>query len=113
MGWGKGIFRSYDEGNSWTWSTPEKMTRSVTTLTVFGATLYAGTYGGGIFRSDDRGNTWKAVDIGLKNRKISVLLAVNEDTVFVGTRNEGIFRTVDGGDTWRAVNTGLIAARIR
>jgi photosystem II stability/assembly factor-like uncharacterized protein len=113
VGRDKGIFRSNDEGDSWTWSTPKKMTRSVTTLASFGATLYAGTYGGGIFRSDDRGNTWRDVDIGLKNRKVSVLLAVNEDTVFVGTRNEGIFRTVDGGDTWRAVNTGLIAARIR
>ena len=107
VGCDKGIFRSYDEGNSWAWSTPEKMTRSVTTLAVFGATLYAGTYGGGIFRSDDRGNTWRAVDIGLKNRKVSVLLAVNEDTVFVGTRNEGIFRTVDGGNSWVEINTGL------
>ena len=101
------IFRSNDEGDSWIRITAKEMRHTVEALAVFGATLYAGTYGSGVFRSDDNGDTWTAINEGLTDRTVSTLLVVNEDTVFAGTLEGGIFRTMDGGDSWVEVNTGL------
>ncbi len=104
---GGGLFRSNDEGDSWTRIAVKEMRHTVEALAVFGATLYAGTYGSGVFRSDDNGDTWTAVNDGLTDRTVSTLLVVNEDTVFAGTAGDGIFRTMDGGNSWIEVNTGL------
>ena len=101
------LFKSNDEGDALTRITPGKMGNPVIALAVFGATVYAGTYGSGVFRSDDSGDSWTAVNAGLTDRKVCALLAVNEDTVFAGTAEGGIFRTMDGGDSWVEVNTGL------
>ena len=101
------LFRSNDEGDSWTRITAKEMRHTITALAVFGATLYAGTHGSGVFRSDDKGDSWTAVNAGLTDRTVSTLLVVNEDTVFAGTSEGGIFRTMDGGTSWVAVNTGI------
>ena len=107
MGKDHGIFRSNDEGDTWTRITVKEMTHTVEALAVYGRTLYASTFGSGVFRSDDKGDSWTVVNNGLTDRTISALLAVNEDTVFAGTLEGGIFRTMDGGDFWEEANTGL------
>ena len=101
------LFKSKDEGDSLTHITPEKMKNPIRALAVFGATVYAGTYGSGVFRSDDSGDSWTTVNEGLTDQKVCALLAVNEDIVFAGTAEGGIFRTMDGGDSWVKGNTGL------
>jgi photosystem II stability/assembly factor-like uncharacterized protein len=101
------LFKSKDEGDSLTHITPEKMKNPIRALAVFGATVYAGTYGSGVFRSDDSGDSWTTVNEGLTDQKVCALLAVNEDTVFAGTAEGGIFRTIDGGDSWVEGNAGL------
>ena len=102
-----GLFRSNDEGDSWTRITSKEMVHTVEALTTFGSTLYASTFGGGIFRSKDKGDSWTTVNNGLTDRTVSALLAVSEDTVFVGTLEGGIFRTTDGGNSWIEANIGL------
>ena len=102
-----GLFRSDDEGNSWTRITTKEMTHTVEALTAFGTVLYASTFGGGVFRSEDSGNSWTTVNNGLTDQTVSALLAVSEDTVFVGTLDGGVFRTMDGGNSWVEANTGL------
>lgn len=109
---GSGLFRSDDEGDSWTNIATEEMTRTVEAMAVYGTTLYAGTSGDGIFRSDDKGDSWTAVNDGLTHWSVSTLLAVNEDTVFAGTRGGGVFRTTDGGNSWVEVNTGITSTTI-
>ena len=101
-----GLFRSDDEGDSWTRIATEEVTQSVEAITVYGTTLYVGTFDDGVFRSDDKGDSWTAVNDGLTPRRISTLLAVDEDTVFAGTPG-GVFRTTDGGDSWVETNTGM------
>ena len=103
-----GLFRSDDEGASWTRITVKEMVHTVEALTAFGTTLYASTFGGGVFRSEDKGDSWTMVNNGLTDLTVSALLAVSEDTVFVGTLDGGIFRTTDGGDSWVEANTGLM-----
>ena len=104
---GSGLFRSDDEGDSWTRIAAEEITRTVETIAVYGTRLYVGTSGSGVFRSDDKGDSWTAVNNGLTHRTVSALLAVHEDTVFAGTRGGGVFRTTDGGDSWVEINTGI------
>ena len=108
---GSELFRSDDEGDSWTGIATEEITRTVETIAVYGTRLYAGTSGSGVFRSDDKGDSWTAVNDGLTHRKVSALLVVNEDTVFAGTPG-GVFRTTDGGDSWVKVNTGITSTTI-
>ncbi|RKU15474.1 hypothetical protein C6500_20025 [Candidatus Poribacteria bacterium] len=104
-----GLFRSDDEGDSWTRITSKEMVHTVEALTAFGTTLYASTFGGGVFRSEDKGDSWITVNDGLTDLTVSALLAVSEDTVFVGTLDGGgIFRTTDGGNSWVEANTGLM-----
>ena len=105
LGENDGIFRSDDEGDSWTRITSKEMTHTVAALTTFGTRLYASTYGGGVFRSEDSGDSWTTVNDGLTDWTVSALLAVSEDIVFVGTTDGGIFRTTDGGDSWTEANT--------
>ncbi len=103
---GGGLFRSDDEGDTWTHIAAEEITDTIRTLAVYGTTLYAGTSDSGVFRSDDRGDSWTAVNNGLTHREVSTLLAVNENTVFAGTQ-VGVFRTTDSGNSWVETNTGL------
>ena len=111
MGNDPGLFRSNDEGESWTYITPAEMTRTVEALAVYGRTLYASS-GGEIYRSDDKGDSWTVVNDGLTYPSVSTLLAVNEDTVFVGTSGGGVFRTTDDGNSWVEINTGITNATV-
>ena len=103
-----GLFRSDDEGDTWTRITAEDMVHTAEALATSGTTLYASTFGGGVFRSKDRGDSWTVVNNGLTHQVVSALLAVSKDTVFVGTMDGGVFRTTDGGNSWVEVNTGLM-----
>ena len=105
---GKGLFRSNDEGDSWTRITAKEMRHTVKELDAFGSTLYASTYGGGVFRSNDKGDSWIPVSKGMTDQLVTTLVAVDDETVIAGTRDVGIFRTKDGGNSWMEANTGLI-----
>ena len=81
---GGGVFYSLNQGQSWLGGDPADLTiqqtglpdPNITTLatnTVTGG-LYAGTQGGGIFRSIDGGQRWSAINEGLTDLNITVLL---------------------------------------
>ena len=113
MGKDKGLFRSVDEGDSWTRITAGSMKHTVEALAVSGTTLYAGTFGSGVFRSTDGGNAWIQVNKGLTDLVIHSLLAASEKIVYAGTGGGGIFRSTDGEDSWAEVNTGLTNTYVR
>ncbi|MCG9129200.1 sigma-70 family RNA polymerase sigma factor [Candidatus Poribacteria bacterium] len=112
MGKDKGVFRSDDEGDSWTRITAKEMKRTVEALTVFESTLYASTFGGSVFRSNDKGDTWIPVGEGLTDETGKGLVAISADTVLASTLSVGIFRTKDGGTSWRGVNTGIMSTSV-
>ncbi len=70
-------------------------------------TVYAGSFGKGIFKSEDSARTWLAVNEGLTDPFIYVVIVAPDRTVFAGTLRGGVFRTQNGGKSWRAVNAGL------
>jgi ligand-binding sensor domain-containing protein len=59
----QGVFRSTDNGSSWSAASPRLST--VTALAVNGSNIFAATYRNGVHRSTDNGTTWFGVNQGL------------------------------------------------
>ena len=118
IGEGKGVFRdgelfrSDDEGDSWTRVTPKEMAHTVEALDVFRSTLYASTFGSGVFRSNDKGDSWIPVSEGMTHQFVTTLVAVDDKTVFAGTMEVGVFRTKDGGNSWMEANIGIMSTSV-
>ncbi|MDE0484680.1 MAG: sigma-70 family RNA polymerase sigma factor [Candidatus Poribacteria bacterium] len=129
-----GLFRSDDEGDSWTRITAKEMQRSLGALAVFKSTLFASTRGS-VFRSDDKGDSWVPVSKGIIDKVGSGLVVISTDTVFVNTTHqkpwlrinesenrhtivfmptfEGtIYRTTDGGNSWVEANIGIMETSV-
>ena len=73
---GGGVFRSTDNGSSWTPLDNGLTNPYVNSLVVSGSSLFAGTttlyggIGGGVFRSTDNGTNWMAASTGLTNTNV-------------------------------------------
>jgi len=103
------IFRSGDNGNSWT-KTGYNGSR-VISITSNSQYLFAGsrnTHGrpsGDVMRSGNNGNSWTLVTNGVFNTPV-VALAVNNNNIFAGT-GDGVYRSTNNGNNWTLVNSGL------
>lgn len=102
-GTNSGIWRTTDNGTTWTQANTGLTTTDVRALALSGTTVYAGTFGGGVFRSTD-GTNWTAVNTGLTN-SVVYSLAANSTDVYAGTFGGGVFLL--SGTTWKAVNNGI------
>lgn len=107
--YGGGIFRSTDNGASWTAVNNGLTNMDVQALAInsISGHIFAGTGGGGIFGSIDNGASWTAKNSGLLNLNIRALAINSLEYIFAGTNGGGIFRSMDNGDSWTAVNNGL------
>jgi hypothetical protein len=85
------VFRSEDNGDSWTEANIELGDSIVTTFLISGGILYLGASGRGVFQSKDNGKSWTEANTGLTNLFISSL-AVLGDTLYAGTGGSGVFR---------------------
>jgi photosystem II stability/assembly factor-like uncharacterized protein len=99
-----GVFRSIDNGVSWT---PSSLYQPVSCLALSGSTVFAGTNGKGVYRSIDTGAHWSPVNSGLYANSKVVSLAVCGTNIFAGTDTGGIFFSTDNGTSWNAVSTRL------
>ena len=123
------VFRSTDQGNSWTDITPkdffEKGERYATLKIVAAGKTVVLIGPEDILRSTDEGNTWILVDKAAPYKRFSGLSVVaalkvqnNDESshqqqstdvksqFYIGDYN-GIRRSTDGGDSWKRFNTGL------
>ena len=104
---GGGVFRSMDNGNSWT-AVNNGFSVLVLYALVINASghIFAGTYDG-VFRSTNNGDSWTEVITGLPNFLVVSSLAINSSGhIFAGVSG-GVFRSTNNGDSWTAVNNGL------
>jgi photosystem II stability/assembly factor-like uncharacterized protein len=128
--YGPSVWRSTDEGNSWTQSSAgltygddEPKITTIWNLTPSNGTLYAGVEPAGLFRSDDKGQNWSHVK-GLREHASmpewqpgngglclhSIVPHPTDDArMWVGISAVGAFETTDGGQTWETRNRGVRA----
>jgi ligand-binding sensor domain-containing protein len=108
---GGGVYRSIDNGDSWTIANSGLASFSVQALVINALAInsnrdiFAGTRGDGVFRSTDNGDSWTATD--LMNSDVRSLAVNLSGDIFAGTGGDGVFRSTNNGDSWTAVNTDL------
>jgi hypothetical protein len=109
---GTGVFRSADNGSSWTAiNSGLPNLKTILSLAVSDTNLFAGTYDAGVFLTTNSGTSWTEVDNGLTSHQV-LCFAVIGATVFAGTHDGGVFRSQDKGASWTAVNAGLTGSAV-
>ncbi|HZV13572.1 MAG TPA: T9SS type A sorting domain-containing protein, partial [Candidatus Kapabacteria bacterium] len=92
-----GIFRTTNAGAQWMETDSGITNLNVTSLTVSGTNIYAGTIGGGVFHSTNDGASWQAIGLnGVDVRSLAIL----NNALYAGTNSDGVDRTTDDGVTW-------------
>ncbi len=124
---GGGVWKTSDQGSTWTNLSPNMENIAVTTLAQSANNpqiLYAGTGeswvgnvdaidGSGVFKSSDGGSTWTNItplsggELNHDFRAVSRAIAdPNDANVLVVSASDKIYRTSDGGTTWSQVYDG-------
>ena len=115
-----GIWKTTDEGKSWTNITPDLPNLATNTMTMAPSdhnTIYVGTGegygcvgcvgGNGIMKSTDRGASWQILDATTLNDNFrfvnKILVDPADKNIVLAATNLGIFRSTDGGSTWQGV----------
>jgi photosystem II stability/assembly factor-like uncharacterized protein len=96
-----GIFLSADAGVNWTLTGLPVVT--VTTFTLNGSNIFAGTSNDGVFITSDNGSIWNQINNGLTVPNINAL-TYNSSNVYAGT-NSGLFRSTNNGLNWAHVGS--------
>ncbi|MCF7826673.1 MAG: FG-GAP-like repeat-containing protein [Candidatus Marinimicrobia bacterium] len=111
---GNQVFRSNDQGNTWTDVSSGLPGADVYSLgTDSEGRLFAGLYGAMIYRSQDNGNTWQALTRGLSDQTVYVSMAINsQGHIIAGTNGAHIYRSIDHGENWQRLTTGLSSAEV-
>jgi len=105
-----GLFRSTDNGNSWTnlgfmndWIHGDGIAISPSEeLLIVTDNHYAG---GGVIRSTDNGNNWDT--LGLTNNAETSIAINSSGHIFAGTAAQGVYRSTDNGLNFIQINQGL------
>jgi hypothetical protein len=100
----KGVFRSTDEGMTWTAVNTGLTNLNVKALACSGSNVFAGIYDwmlavGGIFLSSNGGTSWTQI----ADMHLILSLAASPTSVFAGTDFDGIDRSTDTGRSWISV----------
>lgn len=114
----KGIFKSYDGGDSWSSKVLDKMSSALVphpteTNILFASAVYVATTNqgeAGLWKSVDAGNTWKLMPTGISSNKVQrvevAISPTNPNMVYAITCDinngfEGFYRSFDTGETWQ------------
>ena len=98
-----GIFKSTDNGASWT-----NVSGAYTLcFAAKGPYIFAGTPMG-IIRSSDGGSTWIVPDSSMITQYIDAM-AANDSVLYAG--GSGIFRSTDNGASWTVIENGLVTSQ--
>ena len=103
-----GIFRSTDNGDTWTRSITG-MPENISLYNLVTTPAYIYTTGGSpseLYRSSDNGITWQKIPINLSNIEITEFYSIGED-IYLGCNGGGVARSINGGATFQYVNTGF------
>jgi hypothetical protein len=108
---GGGVFRSTDNGTTWTAANNGLAIMDVYTLAVSSTGLYAGTRDG-VFVSVNKGTSWSDKNTGLTNRNVNAL-AVSGPKIFAGTNGGGVYQLdTDAEDIPNWTRTGMTSGNV-
>ena len=113
---GSGVYKSADQGVSWTQINNGIGFNEYLGIYVYGlvedpevaATLYAATPTG-VYKTVNSGGNWALLSNGITD-PYSMAVAVDpEDSnnVFAGTQSKDVFKSVDGGNSWQSASAGI------
>jgi hypothetical protein len=106
--WGHGVFKSLDNGVTWTEKNNGLTNLSVNSMVVdSGSNLYVASFGAGVFKSNNGGDDWSQLDIGYDY--VWTLGIASTDILYAGTYGDGLYRSGDFGISWGKVESGLTA----
>jgi len=95
-----GIFKTTDEGVTWTFTQLDAFPRHLEVNPVAPTTVIAGT-GDGIWRSTDAGANWSEENAGFTNTVVSSLAkALSQAGTVYGSGNSRLYRTTDTAASW-------------
>ena len=86
-----GVFRSTNDGTSWTAVNTDLTNKGVTAMTLHSTNLFVGTDGGGVFLSTNNGTNWTGINTGLSNKRLHAMI-IHGGTIFAGTAGGGIWK---------------------
>jgi fibronectin type 3 domain-containing protein/photosystem II stability/assembly factor-like uncharacterized protein len=104
------VYRSTDDGTSWT---PVNSGLSVSTVIAFasnGTSLFAGG-GWGMNVSTNNGDSWTSISNGISFKIVTAIDTSGTD-LFAGTTS-GVYRSTNQGETWTEINSGLTNLEIQ
>jgi len=110
--WGKGVYKSEDNGLSFqpvNAGLTNLNIRAITIPTTGTETVYVATEDG-VFFSSTGGNTWLPRNKGLLNHNVWTLLIDNKqpEIIYAGTWIGGIYKSENSGNQWKEINVGLV-----
>jgi photosystem II stability/assembly factor-like uncharacterized protein len=108
-GTNRGLFRSTNNGTSWSLSNSGLTTSQVNAIVINPITtaiMYAGTIGG-VNKSVNGGATWNATGPITGSVRCLAIDPTNTSTVYAGVSN-GVYKTTNGGDSWTAMSNGIV-----
>lgn len=109
VGTSKGIYRTTDEGRSWSTMSTIGIDGPVTSLLVTDAMVFAGTTKG-IVRSTDDGGTWSSSDAGLQG---SLVVTMHDaSSLLFASTGGGLHRSTDGGLSWTPVASVMMVGSV-
>ncbi len=109
--YGKGVFISKDNGNSWQQTGLSNKWVNCMTISPDGI-IFAGTDAAGIYRSTDNGSTWTSINKNITWTWINSFAFNPKGYIYVGTYKGGLYYSTDYGDNWNSINTNLPNADI-
>jgi len=107
---GSGVFRSTDQGNSWTPvntglnNDPDRFPMVVKAIAQMDDKIYVGTLGT-LYISTDIGITWQRVPAFGAHERITDIV-IHDEHIYVSTDSTGVWQSNDG-NTWTQINDGL------
>jgi photosystem II stability/assembly factor-like uncharacterized protein len=108
-GTNRGLFRSTNNGTSWSLSNSGLLNSQVNAIVINPVTpaiMYAGTIGG-VSKSVNGGATWNATGPITGSVRCLAIDPTNTSIVYAGTGN-GVYKTTNGGDSWTAMSNGIV-----
>ena len=95
-----GVYRSADQGASWSPTGPGLTNKVVTSLTLVGEDLVCGTQGAGVFLSSNLGTSWSPINSPQTATAVVTALAVSGQNLLAGTNATGLFLSNNKGASW-------------